>query len=246
MIYATGDCHGDFTRLATRKFPEQKAMTKEDFLLIAGDFGGVWDGSRREEHWLDWLEAKPFTTLFIDGNHENFDLLERYPVIPWKGGLVRQIRPSVLQLCRGHVFLIDGKRIFAMGGARSHDYKVILEPGPDLNKRRRFMDRMHANYRVKSESWWPQEEPNEAEYRQAVRALEKEDWCVDLVFTHCAPTDIQRRIYPIYLMTAQTEFLREVREKLVYRQWYCGHYHRDWISAEDRFQVLYEDIIPVE
>ena len=35
--------------------------------------------SRRQEmeerHWLDWLEAKPFTTLFVSGNHENFGML---------------------------------------------------------------------------------------------------------------------------------------------------------------------------
>ena len=49
-------------------------MTKEDYVIICGDFGGVWNKeveNKEEKHLLDWLEEKPFTTLFVDGNHEN-------------------------------------------------------------------------------------------------------------------------------------------------------------------------------
>ena len=70
MIYITGDCHQDFRRFSTRIFPEQKEMTKEDYVIICGDFGGVWNKgkeSREEKHLMDWLEGKSFTTLFVDG-----------------------------------------------------------------------------------------------------------------------------------------------------------------------------------
>lgn len=116
MIFITGDTHGDFTRFSSENFPEQKDMTKEDFVIICGDFGGVWDGSRRERYWLDWLEDKPFTTLFVSGNHENYDLLAGYPVEHWHGGKVQPIRASLLHLTRGQFFQIGGKRIFTMGG----------------------------------------------------------------------------------------------------------------------------------
>ena len=43
MIYATGDTHGNFQRFAPEHFPEQAGMTKEDYMIICGDFGGVWD-----------------------------------------------------------------------------------------------------------------------------------------------------------------------------------------------------------
>ena len=76
MIYATGDTHGNFQRFAPEYFPEQAGMTKEDYMIICGDFGGVWDGGKKEERNLDWLEDLPFTTLFVSGNHENFDLLQ--------------------------------------------------------------------------------------------------------------------------------------------------------------------------
>lgn len=43
MIYITGDCHREFSRFNTQNFPEQYEMTKEDYVIICGDFGGVWD-----------------------------------------------------------------------------------------------------------------------------------------------------------------------------------------------------------
>lgn len=99
-IFITGDTHGDFSRLQPAAFHEQRNLTKDDCLIICGDFGGVWNGSDTEQRWLDWLEDRPFTTLFVSGNHENFDLLRSYPISQWHGGLVQAIRPSVLHLMR--------------------------------------------------------------------------------------------------------------------------------------------------
>ncbi len=76
---------GFLHRLNTTSFPEQKELGKEDYVIICGDFGGIWDVDRfrvqespSEKAGLDWLEQKPFTTLFIPGNHENYDRLNRY------------------------------------------------------------------------------------------------------------------------------------------------------------------------
>ncbi len=78
MIWVTGDIHGDPSRLSSRSFDEQEFFEKQDeiFLIILGDFGLVWNREKENSHekwWLNWLEDKPFTTLFIDGNHENYD-----------------------------------------------------------------------------------------------------------------------------------------------------------------------------
>jgi hypothetical protein len=64
-------------RFNTDIFPEQKDMTKDDYVIVCGDFG-IWDDSKRKRYWLKWLDEKPFTTLFVDSNHENFDLLAGY------------------------------------------------------------------------------------------------------------------------------------------------------------------------
>ncbi len=61
-IFITGDLHGDFSRFKKEIFYEQTELAKDDYVIVTGDFGGVWDGSPNERHWLDWLDAKPFTT----------------------------------------------------------------------------------------------------------------------------------------------------------------------------------------
>lgn len=52
MMYVTGDCHADFSRFSTDNFPEQKNLTKDDYIIICGDFGGVWNylGETNEEN----------------------------------------------------------------------------------------------------------------------------------------------------------------------------------------------------
>ena len=74
-IRVTGDCHGNFTRFSSENFPEGKELTKNDYIIILGDWGGIWSQTenKNENHWLKWLDEKPWTTLFIDGNHENYD-----------------------------------------------------------------------------------------------------------------------------------------------------------------------------
>ena len=126
-IFVTGDIHGtiDIRKLTWRNF-EELELGEDDFLIICGDFGLVWcfeddEGRDKDEEWLDWLEGKPWTTLFVDGNHENFDLLSTYPVEEWNGGKVQLIRPNVIHLMRGQIYNIDGSTFFTMGGASSHD-----------------------------------------------------------------------------------------------------------------------------
>ena len=123
MIYITGDTHSDFRRFSRRVFPEQADMTKEDYVIIAGDFGGIWYSledsihQRMERYNLDELDDRSFTTLFIPGNHENYDRLmsDEFPVEEWNGGMVKKIRPSILMLMRGEMYNIDGAKIFAFG-----------------------------------------------------------------------------------------------------------------------------------
>ena len=64
MIYITGDTHQniDISKLNTKNFPEQKELTKSDYVIICGDFGMVWNNSKEEMYWRKWLEKKNFTT----------------------------------------------------------------------------------------------------------------------------------------------------------------------------------------
>lgn len=38
MVFATGDTHGNFLRFRPENFPEQKNMTKSDYVIICGDY----------------------------------------------------------------------------------------------------------------------------------------------------------------------------------------------------------------
>ena len=119
MIYITGDCHGEYCKFNTNTFPEQKYMTKDDYVIICGDFG-FWGNSKEQNYWRNWLEKKPFTTLWV-GNHENYDLLSTIETDTWNGGKVQFINPSDIHLMRGQVYEIGGFKIFTFGGVRSHD-----------------------------------------------------------------------------------------------------------------------------
>ena len=114
MVVVTGDTHGNFQRLYSRKY---KSLNNGDYVLICGDFGGVWHDCERQDAVLDSLDNLPFTVLFADGNHENYDLLNQFPVQQWNGGQVHVIRPNVLHLMRGNVFEIEQKSFFVMGGS---------------------------------------------------------------------------------------------------------------------------------
>lgn len=254
MFYITGDIHGEpFPRLNTENFPEQKEMTKDDYVIICGDFGLVWnnDGeSKHEKHQLDELESRPFTTLFCDGNHENFDRLNAYPVEMWHGGRVHKIRPSVIHLMRGEVYDIDGKKFFVFGGARSHDIRdgILEVDDPRIHEWRHDYSKL---FRINHVSWWKEEMPNADEMAHGFESLAKVNYKVDYIITHDMPTSTLTLYYALYgekpNIDALNEFLEEVRVKTDYKHWFCGHHHDNQnINIKDH--VLYEQIIeiPVE
>lgn len=226
MIYVTGDLHGDIdiAKLTDENFISH--VTEKDFLIICGDFGLIWNpvADESETYWLDYLESMPYTTLFIDGNHENFTRLEReFPTVYIYGGLAHKIRPHIYHLMRGQVFEIEGKKFFTMGGATSVD---------------RFL-------RIEGRSWWKRELPSEAEYREALKSLIRNNNQVDYVITHCLPTSLQEQLPKYTVPDDLTSFLERISHVLKFRKWYCGHYHLDR-AIGSKFRVLYNDIISID
>lgn len=224
MIYVTGDIHGDIDigKLSTDRFPQQRTLSKDDYLIVCGDFGLVWDGSKREAWWCKWLDGKNFTTLWIDGNHENFERLSQFPIVDMFEGKVHKISQSIYHLKRGQVLTIDKKKFFVMGGAKSHD---------------KWCRKEHI-------SWWKEEMPSSSEMEQAIRSLDMNNWSVDYVLTHCAPRSIQIMLAYWYENDELTGFLERVRKDLQFRHWFFGHYHTD-VQLNEQFTALYDRIIPI-
>lgn len=76
MLYITGNMHGEMARFEDSRI---RKLKKGDTLIVCGDFGFLWDGGAKEEKNLKKLGSKKYQILFVDGTHENFDLLENIP-----------------------------------------------------------------------------------------------------------------------------------------------------------------------
>ena len=224
MIYVTGDTHGliDVDK-RTRFAGEHRELTRKDFVIICGDFGGVW--AEETDGILEEFEKLPFTVLCADGNHEDFDRLKEYPVSEWNGGKVQVIRPNVIHLMRGQVFLIDGKKIFVLGGAESTD----------------------REYRVPGVNWWPEEYPSHEEIKEAESNLEKESWFVDYVITHsCDYYTMSGLAIPERKKKciAYSRVLSWIDRKLRYSHWYFGHFHVDY-NVNTWKTALFSQVVPL-
>ena len=115
--FFTGDKHfpEEYKYLSFKHWPLGRELTKNDYVIILGDFGICWDNSKGENYWLDWFNDKPWTTLWVDGNHQNFPLIYSYPT-------------TVKHLMRGQIFTLNDMTFFTMGGATSID-KVYRKEG---------------------------------------------------------------------------------------------------------------------
>ena len=247
MIYITGDTHSDFSRFTEENFQIQSEMTKDDYIIICGDFGGIWtfeEESSREKELLDWLDNKNFTTLFADGNHENYTRLYNYPIEEWKGGKVHKIRDSVLHLMRGEIFDIDNKQIFAFGGAKSHDIQDGILNLDEEEKIYEYRKR-GAYFRIRDFSWWDLELPTNQEMENGIENQVKINYKVDYIISHCCPTSIQTLINSTYKRDILTDYLQQISEKCTFKRWYFGHYH-DYKQVNSQFTLLYENIVPLE
>ena len=241
MIFVTGDTHGtkDYLKLHAEFWPEGQTLTRDDYLIVCGDFGGVWDGGDRDRTILSWYESQPWTTLWVDGNHENHDIIDELPVTERFGGRVQVAPgyPHVIHLMRGEVYDLPlSKRetvsAFVMGGAQSTD----------------------RVWRVEGESWWEREMPDDQEYDNATANLDACDWSVDYVFTHDIPWNmtVDALEWDYFIEQGDPEknelsgFLQYVDERLDkdrLEMWYAGHYHIDALVGDDQHCVLYQEVV---
>ena len=225
MIYLTGDTHGDLKRLSHKNWPEGKLLTKDDYVIILGDFGVVWNhiqSNRNEIFWLEWLDEKPWTTLFIDGNHECHPRLQSdFPIIDKFNGKVGHISDTVYHLRRGETYIIDDKSFFTMGGAYSID---------------RTSRMLHV-------SWWNEEIPTREEFDYGLTNLELIGNKVDYILGHTTSVKaIIRMLKPTWLVDDEVaNYFDHIEDIVEFKRFYFGHWHKD--KEDKTHRVLYKDII---
>lgn len=231
MIYVTGDTHGELSRFCENSMPGESKWTKEDKLIICGDFGFVWHdrsdiaGYRRNQDALDSLAARSYEMLFVDGNHENFNELNQYPVVEKYGNEVHKIRENIFHLQRGRIYTIEDKTFFTFGGAYSID---------------KYMRR-------EGFSWWKEELPSNEEYHLAADSLKKANFNVDYIISHTAPQTIIRMMNhsPHQADSELTGFLDWVWHETNFKKWFFGHWHND-ATITDKARLLWLDIEQAE
>ena len=206
MVYITGDTHGDPERLSKNALRE---LNPGDTLIVCGDFGFIWDDSKAEQKILKSFSKRKYNICFIDGSHENFEILNGYPVTAWKGGKVHRISDNIFHLMRGQIFTIDDLKIFTMGGGES----------PDLD------------YRIEEKTWLKDEIPSKAELLEGANNLENVDCKVNVIVTHEPPSIIKDFLKlgdnePIHVTTLNTYF-DELSKCSTFDRWFFGSLHLD-------------------
>ena len=225
MVYITCDTHGDINFF---KNPKLKKLTDRDILIVCGDFGFLWDkNSEKEKQALETLKKKKYTICFVDGAHENFDMLNEYQPYRWKGGNTHKISQNIFQLLRGEIFTFDSQTFFCMGGGESED----------------------KDMRTEGVSWWKDEMPNADDLRNGTRNLKDFEYKVDYVITYEAPAIAKDFIrlhtnQEVHLSPLNT-YLQELMKNVEYKHWYFGSLHTD-LTVSKKMTAVFDDIIPIE
>ena len=215
--------HGEEERLYSRSM---KKLSEGDTLIVCGDFGFVWDGSAKEKKILEYLGSRKYNVCFIDGTHENFDLLEKCRMTVWNGGKVHRVSGNLFHMMRGQIFTIEGYRIFTFGGGESTDREMRTE---------------HV-------SWWKEEMPTPAELEEGAKAIDEVDCDVDFIITHEPPSIVKSTML---LRAGETDsvnklngYFEQLNRVCKFKHWYFGSMHEDRIITNVHTAV-FEDVIPI-
>lgn len=253
MIYITGDTHGDFRRLSNKNQKKNEIhIGMGDYVIICGDMGLCWAKDKEFEWNCEWFAQTKFTTLFVPGNHDNYDIIAEYPLEEWHGGKARHIvKDKVILLERGQIFDIDGYTFFTFGGGQTHDIEsgLFRKEDPDFKEKAYKARKRGLSYRIIGESWWEQELPSEEEMQEGLSNLAKVNYKVDYLITHCCASTMQTAIDHVIRRGCKpdrlTEYFEVLEGKLTYKHWYFGHYHLDK-KIDEKHTVLYHEILQLK
>ncbi len=220
MVYVTGDLHGEYARFSA---PAVRRLKKDDTLIVCGDFGFLWKGGKKEEALLKKIGAKPYAVLFLDGRHENFDLLGAYPVTDWNGGRAQIISGRLVHLLRGELYTLEGETYFTFGGGESPDRELRAAAG----------------------TWWEEEMPTPAEMRHGLEILIGAGKKVNYILTH-EPSGKCRGLMESReaRLDGLNVYFNQLEEYVDYDRWFFGCQHLDKPLSR-RHRAVFRDVVPV-
>lgn len=218
MICITGDMHGDISRFNDKKI---KSLKKGDFLIVCGDFGFLWDGSKHEQSVLKSIGRKKFYTLFIEGCHENFNLLKKYPEREFCGGTVSVISGNLMHMKRGSVFNLQGYRFFAFGGGQTKELDIRRE----------------------SKTWYEEELPSADEVKDAVLNIKKVGNSLDYIITHEPPATMKEFLgFEVNQISHMHTFFDAVKNDCTFKMWFFGKAHINKVIPP-KYHCLFDEVV---
>jgi hypothetical protein len=183
-----------------------------EVIVHLGDFGYDYRAA-----FLDGLDRALARTglvlLFVDGNHEDFPLLTRYPV---RSNGLRQVTDRVWHLPRGFRWEWGGVRWLALGGAHSVD----------------------RPWREAGISWWREETVTDADIERSTAGGP-----ADVMVSHDCPSGVDipglaesSTLWPpeeIVAANVHRARMRLVVDAVRPRTIWHGHFHRRYSTAAD-------------
>lgn len=226
-IYLYGDLHRTIDLEPLVKLSEERKVTDKDVLIILGDFGGIWYSEEEDNEFLNHLadSISYKHILFIDGNHENFDRLNKMSIVEMYGNPTHEVlKDKIYHLMRGYKYTIENKTFFAMGGADSID----------------------KHQRIANVDWWSEELPSNEEYERAFKTLDENNFAFDYIISHCTSSYILNDI-SAYMRDKNklTNFFDSILSDLSYKRWYFAHYHLNRISTLYNAECLYLRLVEI-
>ena len=222
MIYITGDIHGKTKRITD--FAEKFDVNENDVVILLGDVGANYYGGEKDHRMKTELSQIKATILCIHGNHEMRPWeADGYKQTIWNGGKVwiQEEFPNLLFAIDGEIYVIEGKRYIAIGGAYSAD---------------KAWRNLH-NY-----GWWESEQPSEEIKAFVEKQLRENE--IDIILSHTCPRKYEpiEAFLPIIdqatVDTGTEDWLDQIEDSTNYEAWYCGHWHID--KKIDKIHFLFE------
>ncbi|MBQ0017446.1 MAG: hypothetical protein KBT30_02315 [Clostridiales bacterium] len=240
MVYITGDTHGlkDTGKFNSAYF--LKHVNKPgNIVIITGDSGITWNKKSMADC-IEFYSKFKCMFLFVDGNNDNFDILNKLPVENYCGGKVHRVSTNLVHLMRGEIFDLEGHTYLAFGGADSWDRyrEFYFEEDKDKDYRGKGRRNPHIN-------WWKEERPSKEEFENAIKNLEKHNNKVDVILTHETRTDNIKNYFDWSIHHITCRMLDYIYRKADFKHWYFGHHHYD-VDCSKVETCMFNNIIKVE
>ena len=80
---------------------------------------------------------------------------------------------------------------------------------------------------------------------EGLENLEKNNYKVDFVLTHCGPSStVALFSHGYYKPDPFTNYLEKIRQKTEFERWFMGHYHDNYM-INDKEIILYEQVVRI-